>query len=75
MNMPEQIKNEMDVIGNIIDCLKYGSFNGSLCQSVAIGQMYLNGLHKNLKDAYEQAKEKPIESKAEPVVAEANKAS
>ena len=71
----EQLKNELKVIGYIQDALKYGQFQGTHAQNVAIGQMYLQGLCNQLDALVKAEANKSVESKAEPVVAEANKAS
>lgn len=43
-----QLENEAKVIGKVLDVLKYCSFSGHMAQDVAIGQMYLQGLHKHM---------------------------
>ena len=72
---PTQLENELNVIGKICDCLKYGSFQGTHAQDVAIGQMYLQGLYNNLSKIVKEAKDKPLESKPEPVVVDSVEAS
>jgi hypothetical protein len=67
----EQLENELKVIGKLLDCLKYCNFSGHMAQDVAIGQMYMQGLHKHLKDAIAAAHEsvnKPVVTDDKPVV-------
>lgn len=65
MKEATQLENELAVIGKILDALKYGSFQGTHAQDVAIGQMYLQGLYNNLGKMVSEAKQKPLETKAE----------
>lgn len=62
MKETSQLENELAVIGRIQDALKYGQFQGTHAQDVAIGQLYLQGLYKALEGQI-----KALKSEARPV--------
>lgn len=44
------LKRETEVIGHTHDLLKLGTFPGHLAEKVAISQMYLQGLYKQMSN-------------------------
>ncbi len=44
-----RLENETKVVGKILDVMKYCTFSGHMAQDVAIGQLYLQGLHTHMK--------------------------
>lgn len=71
----DALKNELNVIGKIGDLLKLGVFQGTHAQDVAIAQMYIQGLYKNLQAHMSELKNKPVETKASPAVIDSIKPS
>lgn len=69
-------KNELKVIGDVVDLLKSGTWNGAWAQKLAIAQMYTAGLYANLKAeidkraaAPEPVVESPVENATAPSAA------